>query len=164
MDDIWLVLLQLLVVGSILGLLLTYLLRGLVCKATLDVGTKSVLITGCDTGIGHELAKYLDSIGFHVFAGCLDTSSEGAQRLRVECSPFLKLVNMDVTRDDHVQHAVQYVLDNLPAGENGKKSDFTKILNYCYIKQCKSIFSKTNKIDNFEKRQRSDNFMLCAVK
>ena len=125
MDDIWLVLLQLLVVGSILGILLTYLLRGLVCKATLDVGTKSVLITGCDTGIGHELAKYLDSIGFHVFAGCLDTSSEGAQRLRVECSPFLKLVNMDVTRDDHVQHAVQYVLDNLPAGENGKKTNST---------------------------------------
>ena len=152
MDDIWLVLLQLLVVGSILGILLTYLLRGLVCKATLDVGTKSVLITGCDTGIGHELAKYLDSIGFHVFAGCLDTSSEGAQRLRVECSPFLKLVNMDVTRDDHVQHAVQYVLDNLPAGENGKKSDS---INFCLVKQCKSFFSKTNNIR--EKRQRSDN-------
>ena len=27
---------------------------------------------------------------------------------------------MDVTRDDHVQHAVQYVRDNLPAGEQGK--------------------------------------------
>ena len=129
MDDIWLVLLQLLVVGSILGALLTYLLRSLVCKATLDVGTKSVLITGCDTGIGHELAKYMDHLGFHVFAGCLDTSSEGAQRLRVECSPFLKLVNMDVRREDHVQHAVQYVLDNLPAGENGKKTKSTKILN-----------------------------------
>ena len=128
MDDIWLVLLQLLVVGSILGALLTYLLRSLVCKATLDVGTKSVLITGCDTGIGHELAKYMDHLGFHVFAGCLDTSSEGAQRLRVECSPFLKLVNMDVTREDHVQHAVQYVLDNLPAGENGKKIFFLKII------------------------------------
>ena len=48
----------------------------------MEVGTKSVLITGCDTGIGNELAKYLDGLGFHVFAGCLDTSSEGAQRLR----------------------------------------------------------------------------------
>merc|ERR1712203_1215537 len=119
MDDVWLVLLQLLLVGTILGTLLTYLLRGLMCRATVEVGTKSVLITGCDTGIGNELAKYLDGLGFHVFAGCLDTSSEGAQRLRVECSPFLKLVNMDVTRDDHVQHAVQYVRDNLPAGEQG---------------------------------------------
>ena len=119
MEDGWLILLQLLLVATILALLLTYLLRGLMCRATLEVGTKSVLITGCDTGIGNDLAKYLDALGFHVFAGCLDTSSEGAQRLRVECSPFLKLVNMDVTREDHVQHAVQYVRDNLPAGEQG---------------------------------------------
>ena len=77
-------------------------------------------ITGCDTGIGHELARHLDALGFHVFAGCLDTSCEGAQRLRVECSPFLQLVNMDVTRDDHVTHAIDYIVDNLPAGEQGK--------------------------------------------
>ena len=50
MDDVWLVLLQLLLVGTILGTLLTYLLRGLMCRATVEVGTKSVLITGCDTG------------------------------------------------------------------------------------------------------------------
>ena len=34
MDDVWLVLLQLLLVGTILGTLLTYLLRGLMCRAT----------------------------------------------------------------------------------------------------------------------------------
>jgi hypothetical protein len=27
---------------------------------------------------------------------------------------------MDVTRDDHVQHAIDYVIENLPAGEQGK--------------------------------------------
>ena len=27
---------------------------------------------------------------------------------------------MDVTRDDHVEHAINYVIDNLPAGEQGK--------------------------------------------
>ena len=128
MDDTWLVLLQLLVVFTILASLLTYLLKGLVCRAQIEVGTKAVLITGCDTGIGNELAKILDFAGFHVFAGCLDTSSEGAQRLRVECSPFLKLVNMDVTREDHVQHAVQYVRDNLPAGEMGKSFNLDKPL------------------------------------
>ena len=76
-------------------------------------------IAGCDTGIGHELARHLDALGYHVFAGCLDTSSEGAQRLRVECSPFLRLVNMDVTKEDHVKHAMDYVAENLPAGELG---------------------------------------------
>ena len=58
MDDVWLVLLQLLLVGTILGTLLTYLLRGLMCRATVEVGTKSVLITGCDTG--YENYFFLD--------------------------------------------------------------------------------------------------------
>ena len=61
MDDVWLVLLQLLLVGTILGTLLTYLLRGLMCRATVEVGTKSVLITGCDTG--YENYFFLDCNG-----------------------------------------------------------------------------------------------------
>jgi hypothetical protein len=28
---------------------------------------------------------------------------------------------MDVTRDDHVTHAIDFILDNLPAGEQGKE-------------------------------------------
>ena len=59
-DDVWLVLLQLLLVGTILGTLLTYLLRGLMCRATVEVGTKSVLITRCDTG--YDLKCF-----FHLF-------------------------------------------------------------------------------------------------
>ena len=81
---------------------------------------QAILVTGCDSGIGHELARHLDSIGFTVFAACLDTGSEGAQRLRIEASSSLKLVNMDVTREDHVKHAVEYIRENLPAGQHGK--------------------------------------------
>lgn len=40
-----------------------------------DLTKKAVLITGCDTGIGNELAKRLDSLGFRVFAGCLKVQS-----------------------------------------------------------------------------------------
>ncbi len=119
--DEYMLFIQLLLVSSVALALLTYLLRSMMCKARHPVGAKSVLITGCDEGIGHELARHLDAAGFHVFAGCLDTGSEGAQRLRVECSPFLRLVNMDVTKEDHVAHAVGYVAENLPAGEQGKK-------------------------------------------
>ena len=82
MSDEWMVLLQLLVVGSVIGGLITWLLRSLMCKAKNEVVNKAILVTGCDSGIGHELAKHLDSLGFYVFAACLDTSSEGAQRLR----------------------------------------------------------------------------------
>ena len=94
-------------------------MRGLLCSAQHDVGVKSVLITGCDTGIGHELARHLDLLGYTVFAGCLDTASEGAQRLRVEASPRLSLINMDVTREDHVRISVDYIEQNLPPGCEG---------------------------------------------
>lgn len=113
------VLLQLLVVGSVIGGLITWLLRSLMCKAKNEVINKAILVTGCDSGIGHELAKHLDSLGFYVFAACLDTSSEGAQRLRIEASPMLRLVNMDVTNEDHVRHALDYVAENLSAGQQG---------------------------------------------
>ena len=65
------------------------------------------------------MARHLDSLGFCVFAGCLDTSSEGAQRLRVEASHNLRLVNMDVRQEEHVRVALQYVEDNLPVGQEG---------------------------------------------
>merc|ERR1712106_1230786 len=93
--------------------------RSLICKSQHDASGKVVLNTGCDTGIGHEVAAHLDQLGCHVFAGCLDTASEGAQRLRVEASHNLKLVNMDVTSEEQVKAAVKYVEDNLPQGEDG---------------------------------------------
>lgn len=37
----------------------------------LQVRGKAVLITGCDSGFGHALAKHLHTLGFTVFAGCL---------------------------------------------------------------------------------------------
>ena len=66
-----------------------------------------------------QVARHLDSLGFTVFAGCLDTASEGAQRLRVEVSSRLRLVNMDVRQEEHVRVALRYVKDNLPAGQDG---------------------------------------------
>nr|KAF6477184.1 3-hydroxybutyrate dehydrogenase 1 [Molossus molossus] len=35
------------------------------------VGSKALLVTGCDSGFGFSLAKHLHSKGFLVFAGCL---------------------------------------------------------------------------------------------
>lgn len=37
----------------------------------MQVDGKAVLITGCDSGFGHALAKHLHKLGFTVFAGCL---------------------------------------------------------------------------------------------
>lgn len=40
-------------------------------NSALQVQGKAVLITGCDSGFGHALAKHLHKLGFTVFAGCL---------------------------------------------------------------------------------------------
>lgn len=39
-------------------------------NSALQVQGKAVLITGCDSGFGHALAKHLHTLGFTVFAGC----------------------------------------------------------------------------------------------
>lgn len=74
-------------------------------STTKDGVKKAVLITGCDTGFGHELAKRLDAAGFQVLAGCLNPSSEGATMLRDFCSASLRVLHLDVTREEHFRRA-----------------------------------------------------------
>ncbi|GFT82667.1 estradiol 17-beta-dehydrogenase 2 [Nephila pilipes] len=82
-------------------------------KCQVDSCNKAVLVTGCDTGFGHSLAKRLDSKGFHVFATCLFPSGEGATELKKSCSQSLHVLHVDVTKDDSVIEAVDYVKRNL---------------------------------------------------
>lgn len=70
---------------------------------------------GCDSGFGNKLSEVLDSYGFTVFATCLDPESKGAQHLLTVCSKRLKVVKLDVTKDEDVRQAVDYVRDNLMA-------------------------------------------------
>uniref|UniRef100_A0A8C6YJL9 Hydroxysteroid 17-beta dehydrogenase 2 n=1 Tax=Nothoprocta perdicaria TaxID=30464 RepID=A0A8C6YJL9_NOTPE len=61
--------------------------------AALPAAGRAVLITGSDTGIGHALAKYLDNMGFIVFAGVLNKDGPGAEELRRTCSQRLSLLH-----------------------------------------------------------------------
>jgi len=119
MEDFHTISVQIVIAVALVAGLVIWLVKGLVCSSHHSVDGKAVLITGCDTGIGHEVARHLDMLGCQVFAGCLDTASEGAQRLRVEASPRLKLVKMDVTKDEEVMKAVEYIECNLPPGCEG---------------------------------------------
>lgn len=80
---------------------------------------RAVLITGCDSGFGHHLARHLDTQGFVVFAGCLFPEGAGAQSLLRESSSSLKILKLDVTSDDDVQQAKRIVQDSLP--EKGER-------------------------------------------
>ncbi|XP_054717033.1 17-beta-hydroxysteroid dehydrogenase type 6-like [Uloborus diversus] len=78
---------------------------------------RSVLITGCDSGFGHLLAKRLDSIGFHVFASCLFPEGKGACDLKKQCSKRLQVLGLNVKEDDSVKSAFKFVKENLGTSE-----------------------------------------------
>jgi len=71
-----------------------------------DVTDKHVLITGCDSGFGRELAIQLDSLGFQVHAGCL--TSQGREGL-VGCGA-MRVYELDVTDAESVKRIHDAVL------------------------------------------------------
>ena len=70
---------------------------------------RGVLITGCDTGFGHQLAIKLDKLGFTVFAGCLHSDSDGAKSL-AQLSNKIHVIQMNVTSSDEVSRAMDFVM------------------------------------------------------
>ncbi|GIY76618.1 hypothetical protein CEXT_282921 [Caerostris extrusa] len=74
---------------------------------------KAVFITGCDSGFGNATARKLDAKGFHVFAACLFPLGPGAAQLNQETSERLKIVGLDVTSEESVLKALEFVKNNL---------------------------------------------------
>ncbi|XP_059191700.1 estradiol 17-beta-dehydrogenase 2 [Centropristis striata] len=67
--------------------------------------SKAVVITGCDSGFGHALAKRLSEAGVKVFAGVLDVNGVGAQQLRERGSENLQVLQLDVTDSSQIETA-----------------------------------------------------------
>ncbi|XP_067890623.1 retinol dehydrogenase 7-like [Heterodontus francisci] len=96
---------QIFILGIVIFFLLCWLIRdNLQLK---NIKEKYVFITGCDTGFGNLLAKQLDKRGFHVIAACL--TANGAEGLQIDCSSKLKTVRLNVTSQDNIQKAVEFV-------------------------------------------------------
>lgn len=72
----------------------------------------AVLITGCDTGFGFQLALKLDQLGFNVFAGVLFPDGEGAKQLIANCSNRLKIRKMDVTKVNECEEVVNSISES----------------------------------------------------
>ncbi len=66
------------------------------------------------------MAQELDSKGYTVFATCYDSYSKGAQDLVKKCSQRLKVLKMDVTKDEDVYEAVLNVEKQLGNNSNLK--------------------------------------------
>ncbi|XP_071440723.1 uncharacterized protein [Hetaerina americana] len=88
-------------------------------------GGRSVLVTSCDGAFGLQIALHLDRLGFRVFAGLRDVEGPSGKSLTAAIaasatSPTLRIVTpLDVTREDHLHDAVEFVRRHLPAGEEG---------------------------------------------
>ncbi|XP_075757952.1 17-beta-hydroxysteroid dehydrogenase type 6-like isoform X2 [Pelodiscus sinensis] len=76
---------------------------------------KHVLITGCDSGFGNQLARQLDARGLRVLAACL--TPQGAEQLRQATSERLQTVILDVTRSDSIAAAAAWV--KVQVGDKG---------------------------------------------
>ncbi len=66
----------------------------------------AVVITGCDTGFGRDVALQAAEVGYIVFAGCL--KEESVIELK-QFSNNIKAFTMNVTNDEHIEKAVQMV-------------------------------------------------------
>ncbi|XP_037031337.1 dehydrogenase/reductase SDR family member 9-like [Bradysia coprophila] len=80
---------------------------------------KCVLVTGCDTGFGHQTALLLNKNGFKVFAACIDSNGEGAIALRHKAHYPAKMIviRMDVTSDKDIEAAYETVKSSMANGE-----------------------------------------------
>lgn len=66
---------------------------------------KYVLITGCDTGFGHNAVLRLDKLGVNVFAACF--TKDGIERLKQETSNRLVIFNIFLLFDFSLISAVK---------------------------------------------------------
>lgn len=80
----------------------------------LDPAGRTVLISGCDSGIGRRLAEHLDALGCEVFAGCLDPG--GAAGL----PDTVHVIPLDVTSGESVRAAVDLVRKTLKKSGKGE--------------------------------------------
>ena len=51
----------------------------------------------------------MESLGCTVYAGCLQPKSEGPKKLNEKNTGLMHVLHLDVTNDDSVSDAIQYV-------------------------------------------------------
>ena len=80
------------------------------------------------TGFGYDIAKRLDTVGFTVFAGCLQEDSYGAKQLKKTCSEQMHIVPLDVTSDESIRNVVTQIQTNLPEKGNANIIPFQRFI------------------------------------
>lgn len=72
---------------------------------------RPIVITGCDTGFGHDLVLALDAAGWRVYAGCRSEKDMDCLRGKSKAQGGkLTPVMLDVTKDQHIE-ALRHTLE-----------------------------------------------------
>ncbi|NXR70056.1 RDH7 dehydrogenase, partial [Rhadina sibilatrix] len=95
------------ILASILSLTIYWIIRDRYRVRNLN--GKLVFITGCDTGLGNSLAKWLDKKGFCVIAAC--ATEKGSQELQSCSSLSLKTVHLNLADSNSIARAVVFVTE-----------------------------------------------------
>ncbi|XP_046352519.1 short-chain dehydrogenase/reductase family 9C member 7-like [Haliotis rufescens] len=93
----------------VIAVVLLYTMRRKTLAQQVSPLGKYVLITGCDTGFGHQLAQRLDERGCNVIATCLLERGDGASELKRVSSERMHVLALDVTSDNSVRQCMEHV-------------------------------------------------------
>ncbi len=97
------------IISLIISWIISNIIYSCISNKRVSLENRAVLITGCDTGFGHQLAFKCDKLGFHVFAGVLFPEGVGAKNLVSICSERLKVLKMDVTNYEEVSCVINEI-------------------------------------------------------
>lgn len=88
--------------------------NGVLVQRFEDPSSGPIVITGCDSGFGRELALTLYEKGWKVYAGCL--SDKGIKELAEKGDGTLIPIKLDVTKQADIDAAVKRVEKDNPDG------------------------------------------------
>lgn len=93
-----------------------------------DKGNKYVYVTGCDSGFGNLLARYLDKQGFRVIAACF--TERGEEDLKKACSDRLSTTHLDVRSKESVSKVASMIKEKV--GERGESCKNTSLYTFLF--------------------------------
>jgi len=100
------------------ALLLSFLVKlctGAFITRIEDPQGRAILVTGCDSGFGHEFSLALVKKGWKVFAGCLTQQGMAALQTKAAGSAgTMVAVPMDVTKQADIDRMVKNINDECP--------------------------------------------------
>ena len=157
----------------ILGVLLYKVYQFILPPASIPAERRAVLISGCDTGFGYNLACSLYTRNYTIYAGCL--TDNAVQQLQHKL-PSAHVFKLDITKQSDIDNAVELVnqysggvlyglVNNAGIGLNGLIDwiDITQYYNTFNVNFFGHVAMTKSFIPLLIKQQHSRVINICSV-